>query len=233
MTNKITKLMQNGETFYIREYTPGWWQPWDNTIAYFPFQDDKNNTISWWPSLSSSWATITTIDNIKCIYFDGTNTQYINKWFTTQDITSVMVRIKWWYSWFIIRQRSTSWWDNDRVFHIDSNNNIKYDRYENGIGHIYWPAINDTDWHCIWITEDSWWWKIFLDGNVAAVASNSNIRTFSILTWDTWIWSWINNGSQESPATWYMAQLVLMDASITVDDFLDFYNQTKSLYGIS
>lgn len=210
-----------------------WWQPWANTIAYFPFINDKNNTISGSNiSISSSNIWITTIDGIKCLYFDWSATQSLNIWFRTQDITSVMVWIKWWYAWQILEQRNTTWWDDDRKFIIGSNT-IIYERYQSSSAHITWPTISDTNWHCIWITEDSNWCKLFLDGNASAVATDSSTRTFSILTTDTWIWCRVNNGSSDLPATWYMGGLVLMDAAITVTDFLDYYNQTKWDYWIS
>lgn len=213
---------------YVGEYHE--WIPWANTIAYFPFINDKSNTIPGSNiSISSSNIWITTVDGIKCLYFDWIETQSLNIWFRTQDITSVMVWIRWWYSWDILNQRSTSWWDDNRIFGI-GNNQISYLRYQSASAHIYWPTISADVWHCIWITEDSSWWKIFLDGNNSAVATNSTARTFSILTTNTWLWCRVNNGSYDSPATWYMGGLVLMDSAITVTDFLNYYKNTKANY---
>ena len=215
----------------LKNFYRQWWKPWANTIAYFPFQTDKNNTISWWPTLSSSWATITTLDWVNCLYFDGTNLQAIDKWFRTTDITSWMCWI-YGYSGVIMEQRSTAWWNSDRILWI-SNWSFEYLRYQNSSAHITWPSISNNQWHCIGFTEDSSWGKIFLDSNPSAVWTNSSIRDFSNLTTNTWIGCRMDNGNLSSGATWYLAQLVLMDSSITIDDFLDFYNQTKSLYWIS
>ena len=208
------------------------WQPTSSTIAYFKFETDKSNKVAWWITLSDSSASITILSWIKCLYIPWT-WQVINYWFRKQDIFGWIVRIKWWFTWSVINQRRyiNSSSDHHRQLYINTNSTILYWRYQQWWADInYWTALN-SNWHCIWFTEDSSWAKLFLDWNI--VWTNWTSRDFSTLTQDTWLWARMNNWAVDDFWNWYMWRFALFNASITLEDYLLFYNKTKKRYWIS
>lgn len=209
-------------------------QPTTDTIAYFKFENDKSDSVSWWPTLSNSNASITTLDWVKCLYIPWT-TQYINYWFRVSDIKAWIIRVKWNFRWSLINQRRyiNSSSDHHRQLYINSNGTLLYWRYQQWNADInYWTALN-SNWHCIWFTEDSSWAKLFLDWNSTPVWTNGTQREFSTLTQNTWLWARVNNWSLDDAWTWYIWRVVLFSNGITINDFLDFYNKTKKKYWIS
>ena len=230
MWYKLKRIMMrpNGVEKQVR---PSWWKPWANCIAYFPFIDDKSNTISGSNiSISNSNIWITTLGGVECLELDWVSTQTLNIGFTVANITSVMCWVNSWNDfWYLISERSTVWGDQSRWLWLYYNQ-MHVNRYQNAGWDLDYSFNFGTWWNCVGYTEDSNWWKLFLNGNLSPVSSNNNTRHFNILTNNVWIFCNNNNGTLQDPGKWYASKLVLMDAPITIDDFLDFYNQTKSDY---
>ena len=106
-------------------------------------------------------------------------------------------------------------------------NLIFYNRYQSGLADIVSSnTLSLNQWHCIWLTEDSNWGKVFLDWNTSAVWTNNTTRTFPNLTDNVWIFCYQDNWVQSNPSNWYASNLVIMNSSITVNDFLYFYHST-------
>jgi len=210
---------------YIGEYG---WKPWDNTIAYFPFEMDKSNQISWWPMLSTSTTTISTIWWVKALYCDGTQSQTLNIWFRVSDIASCMF---WYYStdnsWVrtLIGEQSTS---ADRWI-VTFNSTLRYSRQQNDVtADIDTTQPSANSWHCLWISEWNNWGKMFLDW--VQVWTNSSTRDYSTLTLVNWVACWNTKWTITRQFKWYMSKLVLINSDISLEDYQDFYNQTKSNY---
>lgn len=207
-------------------------QPDASTIAYFKFETDKTNSVSWSIELSSSNANITTIDWIKCLYIPWT-LQWINIWFRKTDIMAWIVRVKWWFRNWIINQRKyvNASSDHHRQLTIHTDDTIQYWRYEQWYADIQNTKLPTTWRHCIWFTEDSSWAKLFLDW--VLVWTNSTVRNFSTLTQNTWIWCRFNNWSYDDAWTWYLWRFALFTSAIDITYYQNFYNKTKNKYWIA
>jgi hypothetical protein len=222
---------------YWATWWGGWWQPWANTIAYFPLDTDKSNTVSGSSiALSTSTTTISTIWWVSCLYCDWTQSQTMNIGFRTEDVGSVMF---WYYStdnsWvrtFIGQNTWPAGRSDERSIVFFSWTILRYARAENG-GTSYdvdatLPTANQ--WHCIGITEWSWWAKFFIDG--VQVGTDSNSLAFSQCTVNTWVWCTNDRWSISRQFKGYMSKIVLNDSDISLADYLDFYNKTKWDYWI-
>ena len=208
------------------------WCPKEDTVAYFPFDENKLDLVTWWPVLSDSAASITTTWWVTCLSI-WWNTQSLNLTFSTWNVASWMVWVKW-YSWTVVWAQHSQYATSARYFWV-YNNTLTYTRTPRWHDcSVTWPTISSSQWHCIWFSEDSDWWRLYLDNNSDNVWYATTSSVWGSWASVTWLWCKTNqNPYYFDPATWYMSNLVLMKNSLTIETFLDFYNKTKSIYWIS
>ena len=215
-----------------------WWQPWVNTIAYYPLtsttttSDESGNG----HNLTNSGAAFGTYGGVDCVYLDNTDSKKLYttiSWLSGNPIFTVNV--------YVNRQWTTNsdWWQLFVVWSIGSSRRC------------YWNAIR-TDWR--YLTWTRWWgearstvtntldnWELITvvkDGSNTIVYRNaSEIASWTITTnissTDFTIGSFNYQNTFYQSFYWYLSEFILEDKARTAQEVADYYNQTKSLYGIS
>ncbi len=230
-----SKLILNWETYEFAAPSGwGWRQPWANTLAYRPLTSTSTtNDLSWNNNnLSSIWTVnFWTYYWVDCACFDD------NSWrlqssslYDINDLTWITI-----CSWFF-----TDWAPSDTDWKI-------------------WT----TEWHnCFWYANWLWWYyrSDFAFGTINTTVNTESEWLLVALTCDkvnftiTVLWQnlnytqtepvqdfsmiWTNYTIWDSPGLprkliWYISNFIIENKSWTAQEVSDYYNQTKSLYGIS
>lgn len=224
----------DGKHYFI--YTSsgwGWgWQPWANTVAYYPLDTDFNDASSNNYNLTNSWWVITTLDWVACAYYDGsshsatatptfTGTRTLSCWWNPASTSGVMWIIvtgnlynnneKWW-----TQQNSWVLWGSEwRTTNQSVNSNI---------------TVTTWTWYYVVTTIENWTEaKIYVNGVLANTLTRNNPIQNSY---------WLAVGSNFSdlfsePATWYISNAIIEDKARTAQEVSDYYNLTKWNYWIS
>lgn len=230
MTKKIKSIMLNWEEYLIREYQPGW-QPWANTIAYYPLDTDFKNTVTWTALTAHNSATIWTLGTVSCLdltannsYLDGT-VSTLPQW--NHDRTNIF-----WVSYTAFSHNPsyyywTSWgWRADIVY---SDTPIWWSQY--------WYTYN-TD---VSLTPaDAWKWYL-----VAITISSWTVSMYVNWQYKTnTAWSWYTPSLNTNGTTlnlwyvprdgrylkWYLSKFIIEDKARTSQEISDYYNLTKWNY---
>lgn len=220
-------IRPNGVEKQIR---PIWWQPWANTVAYYPLDADFNDA-SWNNrNLTNSWATITTVWDISCGYWDGSATTYyqwfsltrekrtISMWIrgiaTNDNVWLQIAKRSYWftwalwimfYSWFLFAGD----WAGAGTSSVSASTNTWY----YAVSTQEWSVVNFyVNWVLIW--------------------TENNRPDYSTRIPDGWaLWSQ-NNTWAYAKLNWYMSNVILEDKVWTAQEVADYYNQTKANYGL-
>lgn len=212
-----------------------WWQPWVNTVAYYPLDTDFNDH-SWnWYNLTQNSTQLTTIGWVQCL--DLNNSFCLNN---SLVVTSLPLTIAFYAkakaSWglkscAIERQYSGSWgWSWVALWAGFYGANYIEVRYGNTTNQRDWISHNiDTNWHFYCITYDTSWCYVYIDGQAtyhpksSLINQMANTYPFRIGMDYEWVEHW--NG--------YVWEIIIESKTRTAQEVADYYNLTKSLYGIS
>lgn len=210
-----------------------WWQPWANTLAYYPLTSDFDDYSNIWANLTNSWWVITTVDGVSCAYYNWssysinaslpylTNTRTISCWRRPASTSNVMWIVVTWYNsgtYEIRWLQQSSWviWGSERVTLDQSVNS--------------WVSVTVNNWYYLVTTIENWVTaKIYVNWEL----KNTLTRTTPIIasSWLTiWSKSWVVNSEK---ANWYVSNAIIEDIVRTAQEISDYYNQTKADYGIS
>jgi len=200
------------------------WQPWANTVAYFPFKDDQldatNNcsinstwtkqTIWFRFTSSSSKIGITIPSSKQTSRFYSCRTKCINIPTWTRGNVSSML---------------TSYWTMRFFYKYDQNTHTKQFGYWKDSSNIIWSSTKTVSlsnrFHLAYWCDSSnnykWWinWNLVFDWQATAQ------RFINTVDWFQW-----------ENATIDYSDLILESELRTSQEVLDYYNQTKSDYGL-
>lgn len=209
-----------------------WWQPWANTLAYYPLSADFNDA-SWnGYNLTNSWWSITTVWWVGCAYYDGSSYS-LN---TSNPIFSWTYTISVWR-----RPASTSWvmW---MVLAWTSSTNVEWDFW--WLQQSSW-VIWASDWYTLnrsvnsnfTVSADTWYLLTTTVSNYRDVTiyvnwalKNSLVRWNSLYN-QTWVILWAKKWNVYSEmSTWYISNVIFEDKVWTVTEIADYFDQTKSNY---
>lgn len=232
MTKYIDRYYLNGELYGIKFAEPGW-QPWANTLLYVPMDTDlldhwpNNITVTnswdvsvgavWWLSAgyfstNSSYLSAPIDNYISAAPFTVSCWVYWNWTYFAENTTSVFwMYLSWPYRWACV-QNSNNWLRSERL------GSWRIETYEyltvNTWNHLV-LTLTDSEsvlylnWTAIW--NISWTW-------------NSTFENFFIgRDWDNSNRCW----------SWYLSNFIIESTAWTSQEVSDYFNQTKSLYGIS
>lgn len=226
---EVIKIMKG--TTQIR---PAWWQPWANTIAWYPL--DSTNTIndkSWnGYNLTNSWITFGTNWWVDCANMTTNVYAY-----------STSIPLPSWNN-----ARTISYW-----FYNTSNNNDTYwcAYGSHWTGLFFAPRINGWNYSFMGYARDfntstsvpTWVWQLVtLTYNWSTVVyyingtkiyySNLSLNTTAV--WNTRKFViWCRLDASATPwnyVTWYMSNMVLENVDWTEQEVSDYYDLTKSNY---
>ena len=213
------------------------WKPWANTVAYYPLDTDFNDySWNWWNMTTKAGSpSITTLNGVKCCYFNGSsdigNNDFHSSSIWTTFTVCWWVNLIWdemafltnvyqpWYTWFAVNQQ-TSW----LLFQLNKgsspNTSIKYDNSYQKNTWIFSCVTYSNNTAKVYVN-----WVLGITSNSVPYATDSN--------WYTRIW-WFNNRTSWTWERWfsngYVSNLIIENKIWTASEVSNYYNQTKSKY---
>lgn len=213
------------------------WQPWANTVAYYPLDTDFNDD-SWNSrNLTNTGATITTVSWVTCAYFDGNSYAQFD-WYSlanTARTVNIWVdcTLNGWYQWAIhISDYYTNspWWSLWIKFNNWNTNVWPWD-WQNASAETVTATVTAW-WHNIIVTQASNVVKLYVDGDLIWT-NNWYPITWWWTTPDSWcLWSkdWPTHSEK---LTWYLSKVILEDKVWTDGEVQDYFDNTKAIYWLS
>ena len=219
-----------------------WWRPGANTIAYYPLT--STSTISDMSgngrNLTQNWnSDFWTYLGVDCVYVHWSN----GSWFrclTTQSITNSVL----WNSFTLVFRwaRETSkelwcafgWKDGkwNGLNYAANNSNIKMELQNNWSVNSLTatPTTTANQWNLFVAVYDNWTEKWYKDWTEIMNGSYT-VGTINVF----WIWCgfWTQSSWYTYQHNGYVSNVIIENKVRTADEILAYYNQTKSLYGIS
>lgn len=200
------------------------WKPWPNTIAYYPLVTDGKEW-SWksWIDMTATWLS----------FSDGFAVLDGNQRPTVPDLTWYKT-VSIWYNQGNNNSGMIIWKNVNRFVQIYDPTSIVYIAWTSRVS----TTTNATkeNWHLLTITQsvanNSWasvsWTniKVYMDGTL--IQTHSNVYMDFTIYWVWWTWQ------NDAPYSfhWKMSKLVIDADEWTLADHEDFYNKTKSDYGL-
>ena len=224
---KRVLIWQNNQE---KQIYPATWNPWANTVAYYPLTDDFNDHKWSWTlyNLTNNGWSLTTLSWVKCAYYNWSSyssNSSISFW-------STRTLLAWCYllwNWMIAY---TGTYNSSRynLLALFSNNSWK---------------LNVSDLQVTWFNTSSTYlnqWVLLawiVDGQSTSTMKmyinwslyNESSRNY----WSTdtsWLWVWRKYDINSDYLTWYISNLIIENKAWTAQEVLDYYNQTKSQYGL-
>ena len=206
---------------------PSGWQPWANTIAYYPLNstDNFNDKSGNWYNLTNSNVTIWTYQQVSCAYFNwnsyATNSSVVNGttrtlsawvYITTNTSSNMWVICTWdtFNSFVGLWVNSWKWYITDRWYHDER-----------------WTISILNWWHLLTATITNWTTMILYTDGVQNASYNFNRSSWNSIT------IWARTGSWTEKLTWYVSEVILENKARTAQEVSDYFNLTKSQYWIS
>lgn len=210
---------------YIGEYQE-WWQPWANTVAYYPLDADFNDA-SWNSrNLTNSWGTITTLNWITCAYYNGNSYSMYDNYSLSNTARTI--------SWWVCKSNGARVAVNVSNYNTNQWGSLSILFYQNYImvADDYWASAMAK-------TCSVWIWY-----NVVATQEWSTVKAY--LNWEyigesttrpsqtpTWWSLWaVHSTSHNDKYKWYISNVILENKARTAQEVADYYNQTKATYGL-
>jgi len=207
--------------------TPWWWQPWADTIVYYPFDTDWND-YSWngYNFTTTNSTQITTVGWVTCLDMNGStcSVSSIDVLTTYTDYT--------WLTWIYVSSGSIDWafgdngqgwwWSWFRVWQF------KQVRWGNPVNtYSTFSSFSSNQWVLFWIVMDNWEWSIYQNW----------VKT--VLLWSGWLAPYNNitpfsfSGKDGVWAYGYISNFIIEKRAWTYQEIQDYFDQTKSTYWIS
>lgn len=229
-----SKLILNWETYQFAA-PEQWWQPWANTILYLPMNSSTNFTDQSWNWYTGTWTwnySINTVDGVECWDFQGWYIRFT--WLQNINANS-FTHIFWWNTNRPNRWEVSSFLQANNSSDAHSSFWISQSWYYFMATNLYWwydlisDINNRTWWQMLTFVKD--WTDISIsinDEQPFTITWNSNSNDFTIFD----IWSRDDVYSYQWWA-WWLSNVIVENKVRTAQEISDYYNLTKSLYGIS
>ncbi len=205
------------------------WQPWANTVAYYPLTSSStvNDLSGNSRNLTNTGVTFWVYQWVDCANMDwskflkNTSSYWLNNGSFTASIRCFYV------------YKDIFTWNQPRFYGDDSWNIWIYtDPSNDSIGYNpkWWQTTTSwstTKWQLATVTYDGSVCKLYIDWvNVDTTSKNNYTYTDSKL----WIGGYVPNPSYWK---WWLSELILENVARTAEEITDYYNYTKSNYWIS
>lgn len=219
---------------------PAWWswQPWADTVAYYPLTSSTTTTDSQWNyNLSNSWnVTFGTHNSVSCAYFNWTSTSRLynssisyNSYPTYtvncrffldysgsryQTIYTIWNTYATWLLW-VWYNYNVNWWS------------IALWAYAGGYETVTQISISTNTRHNLVVVVNWSSSKQYLDWVQIATYTNSLSNT------QTWLNLWCPSHNSSDTLWWWISEFILENKVWTNEDIENYYNKTKWDYWIS
>lgn len=205
----------------LKNFYRQWWQPWANTVAYYPLTNDFND-YSWNGNNLTGYnsATIWTLSGVTCLDLTP-NSSYIS-WTVSNIPQGNQARTNmFWVKWNNIWNYPVYWYGSassgrwDTVF---SNNNISWSQYG---GTVYSDVYEDIS-NRIHIA-------ITISSSVAKMYVNGTLVSQWTLTINTnWTVLYLGKNAWDNAyLVWYLSRFIVEDKARTAQEIVSYYSLTK------
>jgi hypothetical protein len=199
-----------------------WWQPWANTIAYFPFETDildhSGNSVT----LNTSWYTYT--QQAVGYLFVG------NWWLGFNDSSVKFINV-----WMNIQTQTTPFGNGAYM----NGGGLCYSAWhsQSRLRGVFVRYINQSSTDVSNKTNLSSWWHNFAIGyDDTATKCYLDWELFWTSSWlpysfgnEVWLFSCWGNSNNSSAI---ISQWIIEDTERTAQEVSDYYNSTKANYGL-
>ena len=229
-TNKyIDKYYLNWTEYKIK--FENWWQPWANTIAYYPLDSTNTvNDLSWNNhTLTASWTY--SFDSL-AVHFSTIWDNYL----ICSDVAVITIANNMtWQCWVKADDNSSKpcFWVMSAVTDCWWNATWNEASGAYRMECLAWSYSADSDvwdwttWHLYTVVLANWVFTLYIDCVPTATANNWWTYAQTLYLKINKIW-WMTNRWKAQ-----YSKFIIEDKGWTTDEMTAYYNQTKSLYGIS
>ena len=217
-----------------KQIRPVWWQPWANTIAYYPLTADTNDH-SWNNrNLTNSWVTF-----VNNIWWATVPVWYYN--WSSNTSRSWDVQLSAWYTiswWSKVNSSSNVWIMLDLRNEVQQGQGVNLWRcYQNNISFFQQKSSSSEESYTESLTSNWTYWCITRTGSVWSIYKNWNTTpvkqaTLSnqINTSNSKLWVWCRHQTLTDNLNWYISEMIIENKVRTAQEISDYYNQTKWNY---
>lgn len=229
-TATITATTVNGLTASCSVWQ--WWQPWANTLLYYKLDYDYTDYL-WNYNLTNGWqTTIGTLWWVDCAIFNGTSGWLYNSSVANLPLGwNAMTVSTWLYPTAFSTSEQNVWW-----FGRNSNSQYFVNHKLNPISiwNRWWWIESSTvatlnTWQNVVITKSWNNCQIFLNGSLIKTWTQTNNMQWTELNIGYAYW----NNSTSFNYRWWVSEFIMEWVVWSAQEVADYYNLTKSLYGIS
>lgn len=231
---EVTKVFVGSE-----QIRPSWWQPWANTIAYYPLNWNLNDNSGNGYNLTNSWTTFITLASWKQVLSVEQASAYNNSF--TYDLSGKDFTI----SYFVKDTAQRIWYSDFPYIRLyNSSNSVLYENKHAWPSqrNLVWARINnnypwdveryniDENWHSYFYVYNNTdrVQKLYVDWNLVSTAQpiSNPISTACAKLQVGGLW-------YKGQVHFQMWDLIIEDKVRTAQEIADYYNKTKSQYWIS
>lgn len=227
-----------------KQIRPAWWQPWANTIAYYPLT--SASTVN---DLSGNGKNLTN-SNVSFWEYSWVDCAYLN-WSAYLTVPDIVNNTPEWTMSFYIKPSSV----NGAIF------SKQWDGRNTSLIALWfytsntWAKTSWTNGYVYWKTYNAWWSAVSSNealstsswSNVILVWSSSSMKiyvnwtlkntlngNYSFPNWDSYtterIGSRLADGDEKGKLTWYMWSFIFENKGRTAQEVAEYYSLTKRDY---
>jgi len=220
MWYKVKRIM-----VWDKQVRPYRYNPWANTIAYYPLTASSTvNDISWNNlNLTNTNVTFGSYKWVDCGYFSWSaklTATYVNSWIAC----TILCWAYYIYSWSTAKNQALwRWWSNFWPY-VNNMDTKKLVCSPWSIGSNLWTS--DSQWKLIAVTYN-WSNTLKMYENWTLVGTNSSA---TVPTWTTFTVWWDSNETYNGRWIWWISNVIVESGVWEQTKIQDYYNKSKSQY---
>jgi hypothetical protein len=203
------------------------WKPWANTIAYYPLNSTTtvNDMSGNNRNLTNNWATFGTYQWISCVYWNA-NMQRL----TTPSLGQVKT-ISFWTNWSWVEASTWSLYSVlfswNKVWTLLYFNSQSKMRLYDTTTDLDTTTYKTNQWYHITVVYDNIA-KMYINWVLDLQWTNTPVLWTDLIYLFRFYWTWTTLDWY----SWWMSELILENKARTAQEVLNYYNLTKSNYGL-
>ncbi len=246
-TGYVDQWLTDWETYYYRVFsysdlwgisycdaesvtpTSWWWQPWANTIGYYPLKRDFADASGNGYDLTTSNASISTAGWVDCAYYNTGKAYNLSA-----PVGTVRTMSAWVYNIYQSDDRAIIWtWSSADNFYAMflAVSNWKAQISDFHQVWLSWATLTQNVWHNIIAVNDNTSMKIYVDG----VLSNSWTHSYTTASTGISVWGKPFSDAYDNlnNCIGYISEAIIEWVAWTDQEVADYFDLTKWNYWIS
>lgn len=217
---KLKRILIYPDGVTEKQVYPAWWKPNANTVLYYPFKEDKLDKVwsssigaTWtketlWYTFSSSWVMDITNPSTEC--------RFISVWIKYNSGNWQYVQWPYTYIWYV-------------VYNFSHTNSVWNKRFQYSSSATSWNARRPNS-DTVNITSWTWYHMAYWTDGTKVYAYVNGVKV-----WETTITPWLATPSGMSIGNAInetLSEFIWENRVWTAEEVLNYYNTTKSNYGL-